>query len=304
MCISPILIKQYRKDEALIARELQRNPKTNHPHVFYGYVPCGKCYSCLAYLRLQYQFRLFEEAANSMASFFVTYTYADEYLPADGVNKEYLKKMQRYLKNDVGLKFTYYGIGEYGTDNDATHRPHYHVMYFFKEQYDIDMLLRVFVQAHSLRKNINGKYEYESLGFVTVGEITAARVGYITHYHVRPKEPPTCQYKNKTFQILSKGIGSQLFNDSKVLDFIQKSPDWSIHNMKGDKIPLPYYYRRKYKIYKDVKQAQKNPFIPDEFLDYYNSLDFWQQFKFRDGLKLKDKRKLDNYNHQYKLNYL
>lgn len=304
MCVSPIPIKQYRKDETLIERERERNPGNNHPYVYAGYVPCGKCYQCLSYIRLQYQFRMEQEAANSVASYFLTFTYADEYLPPDGVDKDYLKKMMRYLKNDVGLKFTYYAIGEYGTENDATHRPHYHAMFFMKDNYNIDDLQVIFAKAHSKRININGKYHYEPYGFVEMSEITPARIGYISHYHTRPKEPPTTEYKNKTFQILSKGLGSQLFNDDAVLEYVKNSPDYMIHSMQHNQVPLPYYYRRKYKIYKDVKQRE-NPFYKTkEEINYVKDLKLLDKIRYSESLKAKDKSKLQKYNNQFKINYL
>lgn len=304
MCVSPIPVKVYRKDETLIQREQQRNPNNNHPYIYAGYVPCGKCYQCLSYVRLQYQFRMEQEAANSVASYFITFTYSDEFVPSAGVDKTYLKKMVRYLKNDVGLNFTYYGIGEYGTSPESSHRPHYHLMVFLKENYKVEYLQIIFSKAHSQRKNEGGIYTYQPLGFVQMSEITPARIGYITHYHTRPKQPPTTQYKNKTFQILSKGLGSQLFNDVKILDYVKNSPNYIIHNMNHKQVPLPYYYRRKYKIYKDVK-TRDNPFYrTKEEVNYVKDLKLQDKIRYSESLKEKDKSKLKKYNVQFKQNYL
>ena len=102
-------------------------------------VPCGKCGYCLQNKRLDWAFRLEQEARYSIGADFVTLTYEDKSLPFEmvhGVYRPTLVKshLQKFVKDlryrqrlCSQLPVRFYGVGEYGSQ---TRRPHYHVMLF------------------------------------------------------------------------------------------------------------------------------------------------------------------------------
>lgn len=98
---------------------------------YYIQVSCGKCYACLANRRRSWLFRLMHENLNSVITLFVTLTYDQLSMLRDGtltqgvLVKKHLQDFLKRLRNYE--QFTYYCIGEYGTN---THRPHYHCALF------------------------------------------------------------------------------------------------------------------------------------------------------------------------------
>lgn len=136
---------------------------------------CGKCFNCLVNRRRLWFFRLFYESITSEGSnYFVGFDIAPQF--SDGlVHKEHVQKFFKRLRK-AGLRFKYYAIGEYGTDEHCTHHPHYHALMFFDKPYNRDFIDLV------LRK-------YWPFGRVDVGFVEPASINYVLHYHVRPKKP-------------------------------------------------------------------------------------------------------------------
>lgn len=92
---------------------------------------CGQCMPCRINRRRVWTHRIMLEALEHEYNSFVTLTYADENLPADGsvdsVTLQLFIKRLRKRYEAGGIKFRYYGCGEYG---ETGHRPHYHVALF------------------------------------------------------------------------------------------------------------------------------------------------------------------------------
>ena len=120
-------------------------------------VPCGNCEQCKTQKVNEWSFRLLEEAKETFRlggfSIFDTLTYDNLHVPTVGkvlfqlgefsldVNSS-VCDMLCNSKRDVQLFFKrlrslydgpirYYLVSEYGNDDMFTHRPHYHVQFFF-----------------------------------------------------------------------------------------------------------------------------------------------------------------------------
>lgn len=187
-------------------------------------IPCGKCYACLSNRKTQWVFRLQVEVDNSITSWFITLSQDDEHL--QDVNKPVMQLFFRYLRRK-GHVFKYYAIGEYGSH---THRPHYHAAIFLKSD-----------TAVKLQDDIVTTWRR---GFVKISPLNLARINYVLHYHIRPKEVNG----KKTFALFSKGLGAQMFNNQKLLDNIKQrgTQDYQLHNRAGSITYIPRYYRKKY----------------------------------------------------------
>lgn len=111
-----------------------------NPHGYGGklLVPCGQCPLCKHTNRMQWVYRMEQEAKVSDISQMLTLTYDDEHIkfgnlaPSldDSDIHTFNRKLKKYLRLR-GISYRYYGKGEYG---DVTLRPHYHLMVFFRIQ--------------------------------------------------------------------------------------------------------------------------------------------------------------------------
>ena len=131
-------------------------------------LPCGKCYECRARRVSGWSHRLEKEAEVSSSALYITLTYDEEKVPytIDGyqtVDKTHLQKFFKRLRKKQDEKIKYYAVGEYGS---KTHRPHYHVIIFNTNIFNI--------RASWLD------------GFVHCGEVTQSSVAYTLKYlHLR-----------------------------------------------------------------------------------------------------------------------
>lgn len=146
---------------------------------------------CRINRRQLWQARLLLEGYGHAHSWFVTLTYAPEYLPSD--NSVSVKALQLYLKRlrKKSGPFRYFGVGEYG---DKSGRPHYHlIVYGVANQQDI-------VDAWSF-------------GHVKVGTLTSASARYVCGYVTKKmtgKEDPRLAGRSPEFARMSlkPGIGA------------------------------------------------------------------------------------------------
>lgn len=149
MCLNPIKISNPR---------LYRRPHLDTASL---YVNCNKCPECKNqltndwYVRLNYEYKQF--TANKGAVYFLTLTYNDTCVPRvidqdfkeltdkfkidvpffSGMcfNKrhivQFFKDFRAYFKKKYGIDgIKHFTVCEYGTEEDKTHRPHYHMLLF------------------------------------------------------------------------------------------------------------------------------------------------------------------------------
>lgn len=92
-------------------------------------VPCGRCIGCRLERSRQWAVRMMHEAQMHEWNSFITLTYDDEHLPADGsLNKKHFQDFVKRLRARVApVRFSYFHCGEYG---DMNGRPHYHAILF------------------------------------------------------------------------------------------------------------------------------------------------------------------------------
>ena len=196
-------------------------------------MPCGKCVSCLANQRQEWVFRLKEEFDHCNFGLFVTLTYNEESIPADfSVNKRdcqlFFKRLRKRL-NKSGT-FRYYFISEYG---DHTHRPHYHGLFFFGE-------------------NFERKFVYDSIeqawnnGFVKFGEIEIGSIVYCTKYCLKKNTVPPGRKSN--FRLVSKmngGLGYQYLDRMEQFHMSDVMNNLSFVVKDGQICRMPAAYREK-----------------------------------------------------------
>lgn len=274
----------------------RRLPNPNATGVYDSHIlcACGKCYACLSNRRRSWLFRLQYESLNSVITLFTTLTYSDD--NCDGlVHKDHLQKFFKRLRHYED--FSYYAIGEYGTH---THRPHYHVVFFFKSSptdFPLDSLSRL----------IDYNWNY---GLTSVSRASYRRLNYILHYHTRPKEVDG----RKTFALYSKGLGMD-FITSDMVQYLLNSNSSIIHDYNGHVYVLPRYYRKKISNMivagDELRIFSSKPFLSDSkdadkefYKNFHKHLYQVSEFQILTDIQdriAKDANKLLKYNNQDKL---
>lgn len=149
-------------------------------------VPCGKCAGCLAEVRRRWSVRCFHESQMHVESSFITLTYDDDHLPEGGTLvlgdlQKFLKRLRRRLEK-VGVRVRYFACGEYG---ERGHRPHYHVL-LFGYSFPDRVELRGRSGSHKLYRSsvLDAAWSVRgvSLGFASVGNVTAESAAYVAGY--------------------------------------------------------------------------------------------------------------------------
>lgn len=212
--------------------------------------PCGKCPACLMRKAKEWTSRIKLEASvigESNCSF-VTLTYDDKFLPSD--NKVSVRELQLYLKrlrksyDQIGRKFRYFGVGEYGSQ---THRPHYHLILLGVAPSEVDMIFSAW------RRKVDDTYL--PIGGIEVDECTPASIAYVCGYVSEKRANPN------VFQIMSKGLGSP------ALPYFDK-----VKSFFADEVPTSYKSNgRTFGIGRYLKKKLEKDFgIERDFDEYFN----------------------------------
>lgn len=180
-CYHPIIMYRSKKG---------RNPKTGKWPLTMkqseGYadlqvvVPCGKCIGCRLDKSREWSIRCVNEASLHDKNCFITLTYSDEFLPADGsLDVTHFQKFMKRFRKRVGIPIRFLHCGEYGTQNG---RPHYHAIIFgydFPDKY-------FFFRKHG--HNVYRSPLLEQLwpfGICSVGEVSFDSCAYVARYTLK-----------------------------------------------------------------------------------------------------------------------
>jgi hypothetical protein len=118
-------------------RAAERNEQGKRPLVFNPSqglvdmpikVACGQCIGCRLERSRQWAIRCVHEASLHEHNSFITLTYNDENLPADGsLDVRHWQLFMKRLRKRHGSGIRYFHCGEYGSKH---RRPHYHACLF------------------------------------------------------------------------------------------------------------------------------------------------------------------------------
>ena len=176
-------------------------------------VACGQCIGCRVDRTEDWTTRIMHEVTLHDLCQFVTLTYSDDNLPANGslVKKDYQDFMKR-LRKRHGSKLRYFAVGEYG---DQLQRPHYHAILF-----GIDFADK---RPHSKNEHGDQLYTSELLdvvwgkGHAFFGKVTVQSARYVAKYCIKkvngPMAPGHYGARAPEFAVMSlkPGIGSGWF---------------------------------------------------------------------------------------------
>lgn len=235
-----------------------RNPKTSFysPEPYIS-VPCGKCPACLMNKKRSLSHRLYETSKVACTSYFVTFTYATQYLKFDtytGYPVLDKRDMQLFFKRlrieFPHAKIKYFCVSEYG---DLGLRPHYHAIIFGIPITETPVFngKRYFYPAVKAKLD-----EIWQLGFTDVGSFSPASCYYVAKYTFKGLlDPDMHPYANEYWHLCSKGLG---------IEFVQKRGDFFRDNLltsttwNGYPLPLCRYYQNKIFYNNENEQLNRN----------------------------------------------
>lgn len=157
------------------------------------WIPCGRCVGCLLERTRQWAVRLVHERVMTsqtpvdpedpgrgfLPSSFVTLTYDDSHLPAEGLVKADLQKFFRRVRKS-GRPFRYFACGEYG---GRTRRAHYHAILFGLD-FSSDRRFHSFSRNARLYSSdvLDGLW---SKGRCLIGDVSYHSCSYVARYVVK-----------------------------------------------------------------------------------------------------------------------
>lgn len=187
-------------------------------------IPCGSCEGCRADQAYQWAIRIYQEASLYDRNCFVTLTYDDHHLPADGkISKDELQRFWKRLRHFGKLR--YFACGEYG---ERTKRPHYHAIIFGQ-----DFLTPDTIQINDNLYSCPIVSETWGLGNVLISQFNMATACYVAGY-VNKKIGD-----HDTFSVMSTrpGIGSEWLH--RYIDDVARLGSLVI---EGKEVPVPRRY--------------------------------------------------------------
>ena len=140
-------------------------------------IPCGQCIGCRLERSRQWAVRCMHEATLYTDNCFLTLTYNNDNLPANGsLVKRDLTLFFKRLRKRYGAGVRYYACGEYG---EQYCRPHFHVCLF-----NLDFSDKKFLMCNH-GYNLFRSPSLEELwpyGFSTIGAVTFESAAYVARY--------------------------------------------------------------------------------------------------------------------------
>lgn len=208
-------------------------------------VPCNKCLECVESKRSALRTRMLLEQMSheNCPQIFITLTYNNDHLPADGVSRDdvrrFLNRFHLYLgRAGFPTYFRHVMFSEYGS---LRGRPHYHGL-LYGINWLTDNLRLKFIEV--LEKAWNK-------GFVYVKVVDGSVSRYVSKYVGKDVSFPIGENKNPNFWTASRvdgGLGSLICKEESFLDLCA-TPDFPTVSLPVDgrcyTVTLPSYIRDK-----------------------------------------------------------
>ena len=172
-------------------------------------LPCGRCLNCRINKANEWSVRCMLESLEHENNWFLTLTYDDDHVPADGLlHRDDLQKFFKRLRKFV--KFRYFGCGEYGSKNL---RPHYHIILFGCDLDYKHIGLNLFES-----KLIAQCWPF---GFHYLGDVTYSSCNYVARYTTKKVLDPNSKPGEFLCMSTKPGIGANYCkkNLAKILEY-------------------------------------------------------------------------------------
>lgn len=218
-------------------------------------IPCGKCVHCMKSRSSSWAFRIDQESKLHPRRYFVTLTYANDYLikTNNGFATLFKRDVQLFMKRlrkRLRFPLKYYLVGEYGGQYG---RPHYHAIILGT---DISPQL------------IQDCWLY---GYIHFGSVQRGSIYYTLKYFDKGQVVGkfAADDRVKEFALMSKGLGKCFYELNA--SYLAKRPHAQYTYYDQQKIPIPRYFRKL--LYRDfpglkqlfIKLSRSNTDETDQF---------------------------------------
>lgn len=211
-------------------------------------VPCGRCIGCRLERSRQWALRCVHESKLWPNNCFLTLTYDNEHVPADGSlrPRDFVLFMKK-LRKRYGEGIRFFQCGEYG---EQLGRPHHHCL-LFNHDFTDRKLLSVNSQSRLYEsRELNALWGH---GFASIGDVSFESAGYVARYSLKKVTGPDAEkhYGGRLPEYLTMsrrpGIGRGWLDEFSGDVY----PDGVVVTRGGVKCKAPRYY--------DAYQEEKDP---------------------------------------------
>lgn len=149
-------------------------------------IPCGQCIGCRLDRAKQWAVRCMHEASMHADNCFLTLTYDEDHLPADGsLNKHDYMLFFKRLRKKYGPGIRYYQCGEYG---ELSARPHHHAIVFGFRPPDCAL----YSQNHGIPLYVSDSITaLWGHGYVVIGDVSFDSCCYVARYVLKKVTGPS-----------------------------------------------------------------------------------------------------------------
>lgn len=218
-------------------------------------IPCGRCIGCRLDRSRQWALRCMHEASLHRHNCFVTLTYNEDHLPADGnLNYRHFQLFIKKLRKEFRpLRCCYYMCGEYG---ESLNRPHYHACIFGIDFPDKYLFRQTDIKNRLYRSPILERLWH--YGHSSIGALTYKSAGYVARYclkkitGVRADDHYTVGVNPDTGEILKRvpEFAHMSTRPAIAKDWLERYIDDVYPNdyliVDGHKAKVPGYFDRKF----------------------------------------------------------
>lgn len=217
-------------------------------------VACGRCRACRINRTTEWTTRLLHEMRCHHDAVFVTLTYSDKFLPAQGsLSKRDLQLFFKLLRRQLGSDrpIRYFACGEYG---ERKGRPHYHCIIFGISRFEFKLIMDAWSRPILDRQGKKIRWKGEIISEYmcewdkieldkAIGTVTEQSTRYCSSYCqkqlFKKKEEYASVRKIREFTLCSRnpGIGS-VFAQRFIKDWLSNG----YIAVEGKKRPIPRYY--------------------------------------------------------------
>lgn len=285
------------------------NEKTGKHEIVFNYksgrsdeklkLPCGQCLGCRLEYSRQWAIRCVHESTLHKFNSFITLTYNNDFLPADGSLckkdfQRFMKRLRQTLWRRYKIKIRFFHCGEYGSKNL---RPHFHAIIFGYDFGHDRCLWKITPRGDKIYRSALLE-ELWPYGFSTIGDCTFESCAYVSRYIVKKikgdKELARKHYGDRVpeYTTMSRrpGIGQRYF-EKWHSDIYPHDRVW----FRGKEMQPPRYYDKLcladpelFAMFEEVDFKRQQKRMDSDF----NQLDEYEQFK-----ELQRKRQYLEYNY-------
>lgn len=140
-------------------------------------LPCGRCRWCRLEHSRNWAVRCSHESSRFTTNCFLTLTYSDEFLPANGsLDYDAPVAFMKALRRKFGEDIRSFGCAEYG---EKLSRPHYHLCLFNFDFVDKTLWKQYDEIKLYVSKELSNLWPY---GHSTIGDLTFESAAYVARY--------------------------------------------------------------------------------------------------------------------------